>query len=66
VAVARSSGSRFVVRVEDLDRAASRPELVRSQLADLRALGIDWDGDVVHLTTLSVRSDCRMGGFVAS
>ncbi|HEY8527364.1 MAG TPA: tRNA glutamyl-Q(34) synthetase GluQRS [Acidimicrobiales bacterium] len=45
---ARSSGSRFVLRIEDLDRVASRPELVRSQLDDLRALGIDWDGEVVH------------------
>jgi glutamyl-tRNA synthetase len=44
---ARSAGSRFVVRVEDLDRVASRADLVRSQLDDLRALGIDWDGDVV-------------------
>jgi glutamyl-tRNA synthetase len=45
---ARSAGSRFVVRIEDLDRVASRPAIVRSQLADLRALGIDWDGEVVH------------------
>jgi glutamyl-tRNA synthetase len=45
---ARSTGSRFVVRVEDLDRVASRPALVRSQLDDLRALGIDWDGEVVR------------------
>jgi glutamyl-tRNA synthetase len=45
---ARSTGSRFVVRVEDLDRVASRPEIVRSQLDHLRALGIDWDGEVVH------------------
>jgi glutamyl-tRNA synthetase len=44
---ARSSGSRFLVRVEDLDRVASRPEIVRSHLADLQTLGIDWDGDVV-------------------
>jgi glutamyl-tRNA synthetase len=45
---ARSSGSRFVMRVEDLDRAASRPEVARHQLADLAALGLDWDGPVVH------------------
>jgi glutamyl-tRNA synthetase len=45
---ARSAGSRFVVRVEDLDRVASRPAIVRSQLDDLRALGIDWDGEVVR------------------
>ena len=45
---ARSAGSRFLVRVEDLDRTASRPELERGQLDDLAALGIDWDGPVVR------------------
>jgi glutamyl-tRNA synthetase len=45
---ARSAGSGFVVRVEDLDRVASRDELVRVHLADLRALGLDWDGPVVR------------------
>lgn len=43
---ARSSGGRFMLRVEDLDRVASRAEHVRSHLADLRALGVDWDGEV--------------------
>ncbi len=41
---ARSTGSRFVIRVEDLDPATSSPEHARSQLADLAALGVDWDG----------------------
>ncbi|MEZ5142933.1 MAG: tRNA glutamyl-Q(34) synthetase GluQRS [Acidimicrobiales bacterium] len=45
---ARAAGSRFVVRVEDLDPVAARPEIERSQLADLAALGLDWDGEVVH------------------
>ncbi|MGK2947005.1 MAG: tRNA glutamyl-Q(34) synthetase GluQRS [Acidimicrobiales bacterium] len=45
---ARSTGSRFVLRVDDLDPVASRPEHERRQLADLRALGLDWDGPVVH------------------
>lgn len=45
---ARAAGSRFLLRVEDLDRTASRPELERGQLADLAALGIDWDGPVVR------------------
>jgi glutamyl-tRNA synthetase len=43
---ARSSGSRFVVRMEDLDRATSSPANEQSQLTDLAALGVDWDGDV--------------------
>lgn len=45
---ARSTGSRFVLRVEDLDVVASRPEHEAGQLADLRSLGLDWDGPVVR------------------
>lgn len=45
---ARSTGSTFLLRIEDLDRVASRDEHVRSHVADLRALGIDWDGEVVR------------------
>ena len=40
---ARSAGARFTLRVEDLDPQRSRVEHERGQLADLRALGIDWD-----------------------
>jgi glutamyl-tRNA synthetase len=42
---ARSEGSRFLVRIEDLDPARSRPEHEAGQLADLRAIGLDWDGE---------------------
>ncbi|QXC59710.1 tRNA glutamyl-Q(34) synthetase GluQRS [Aquihabitans sp. G128] len=45
---ARSSGSRFLVRMEDLDRVQSSPAHEASQLADLAALGLDWDGEVVR------------------
>lgn len=45
---ARSAGSRFLLRIDDLDRVASRPEHVRSHLDDLAALGIDWDGEIVR------------------
>ena len=40
---ARSAGARFLVRVEDLDRQRVRPGCEEEQLADLRAIGIDWD-----------------------
>jgi glutamyl-tRNA synthetase len=43
---ARSTGRAFVLRVEDLDRV--RPGAEERQLADLRALGLDWDGPVVR------------------
>jgi glutamyl-tRNA synthetase len=45
---ARSAGRGFIVRMEDLDRATSSPEHEARQLADLAALGIDWDGPVVR------------------
>lgn len=48
--MARSTGRRFVVRIEDLDtgRVAAAPEVAAGQLRDLAALGLDWDGDVVR------------------
>ncbi len=45
---ARSTGGSFVVRMEDLDRVNSSTEHEAGQLADLDALGIDWDGEVVR------------------
>jgi glutamyl-tRNA synthetase len=45
---ARSTGRRFLLRVEDLDRARSGAEAV--QLRDLAAIGVDWDGGVVRQT----------------
>jgi glutamyl-tRNA synthetase len=45
---ARSAGARFLVRMEDLDRSRVRPGIEEEQLADLRALGLDWDGPVVR------------------
>jgi len=45
---ARSASARFLVRVEDLDRSRVRVGMEEAQLADLRALGLDWDGPVVR------------------
>jgi glutamyl-tRNA synthetase len=44
---ARSAGGRFLVRVEDLDAGRVRPGAAEEQLADLAALGLEWDGEVV-------------------
>jgi len=41
---ARSEGSRFLLRIEDLDPVTSSVEHEAGQLSDLRALGLDWDG----------------------
>ena len=40
-AMARRGGKSFYMRVEDLDRV--RPDAAERQLADLRAMGLDWD-----------------------
>ncbi|MEE2523708.1 tRNA glutamyl-Q(34) synthetase GluQRS [Pseudarthrobacter sp. J75] len=45
---ARSTGRKFLLRVEDLDRARAGAEEV--QLRDLQAVGVTWDGDVVRQT----------------
>lgn len=45
---ARSQGARFLMRIDDLDRRRVRPGVAEQQLADLAALGLDWDGPVVR------------------
>lgn len=42
-ALARSLGGRFLLRVEDTDRARSSAEAARGILEDLAWLGIEWD-----------------------
>ena len=45
---ARSAGSEFLVRMEDLDAGRVRPGYAEEQLEDLAAIGLDWDGEVVY------------------
>ena len=45
---ARSHAGRFLLRIEDLDTQRSKVEHERGQVADLNALGIDWDGEPVR------------------
>ena len=45
---ARSTGSRFVLRIDDLDPADARPEHEAGQRADLAAIGVEWDEPVVQ------------------
>ena len=48
LAVRPLGGARFLVRMEDLDTGRVRPAPRTRQLADLAALGLDWDGEVVR------------------
>lgn len=45
---ARAQGAPFLVRIEDLDTGRVRAHFEREQLADLAAIGIDWDGEPVR------------------
>ncbi len=45
---ARSTGSRFLLRIEDMDQVACRPEHEASAVRDLAAMGLTHDGDVVR------------------
>lgn len=45
---ARSVGSEFLLRFEDLDQATARPEHEDDQRRDLELLGLDWDGAPVR------------------
>lgn len=45
---ATSHGLDFIVRMEDLDRVQAAPEHEASQLADLAAIGLDWQPNVVR------------------
>ena len=44
---ARHHGGKFVLRIEDTDRARSTPEATEAIFQGLKWLELDWDGDVV-------------------
>ena len=44
--LARARGGAFLLRIEDIDGTRSRPELAYEFIADLRWLGLEWDGEV--------------------
>lgn len=49
-ASARRRGAPFLMRIEDVDTGRSREKWVESQLADLAAIGIEWDSEPVRQT----------------
>jgi glutamyl-tRNA synthetase len=61
---ARSTGRRFLLRVEDLDRARAGAEEV--QLRDLAAVGLDWDGKVVRQTQRTALYEEAIGRLTAA
>jgi glutamyl-tRNA synthetase len=63
---ARSAGSPFLVRMDDLDRGSVREEHYATQLDDLTALGLDWDGDVVRQSARSALYDAAIDRLTAA
>ena len=45
---ARHHGGRFLLRIEDTDRARSTQEAVAAIVDGLEWLGLSWDGEIVH------------------
>ena len=45
---AKAAGGRFLVRIEDIDAARTRPELVAGIYKDLRWLGLAWEEPVLR------------------
>ena len=44
---ARHTGGKFLLRIEDTDRARSTPEATAAIFEGLRWLGLDWDGEAI-------------------
>ncbi|WP_209427128.1 glutamate--tRNA ligase [Pararhodobacter sp. SW119] len=44
---ARGRGGKFLLRIEDTDRARSTPEATAAILSGLKWLGLDWDGEAI-------------------
>jgi glutamyl-tRNA synthetase len=60
---ARSTGRRFLIRVEDLDRARVRS--AARQLADLAAIGLTWDAEPVFQSQRTDRYDAALAALAA-
>lgn len=50
---ARAGGGEFLLRIEDIDGTRSRPELAEEFRADLRWIGLTWDGEGAQSANLA-------------
>lgn len=58
---ARHADRGFIVRMEDLDRNKASREAEERQIADLAALGLDWDGEVSRQSERFALYDAAIG-----
>lgn len=59
---ARTAGSRFLLRIEDLDPTTSSVAAEARQVADLRALGLDWDGPIERQSERRAAHEAALAG----
>jgi len=62
---ARDADGRFLLRIEDLDQGRARPEFEAGIEADLRWLGLDWDGPIVRQSERGPAHRAALGALVA-
>ncbi len=53
----RAAHGEFLLRIEDIDGARSRPELAAAFRADLHWLGLDWDADITQSHRLAAYAE---------
>jgi glutamyl-Q tRNA(Asp) synthetase len=58
--LARQLGGAFLLRIEDIDGVRSRPELIEAIFADLRWLGLDWEGEVLFQSSRLAAYDAAL------
>lgn len=63
--LARAAGGRFVLRMEDTDRARCQPEWEAAILEDLTWLGLTWDGPILRQSEHLARHAEGLEGLVA-
>ncbi|RED13220.1 glutamate--tRNA ligase [Pontivivens insulae] len=52
---ARANGGKFLLRIEDTDKARSTPEATEAIFEGMRWLGLDWDGEAVSQASRAER-----------
>ena len=60
---ARTTGRRFVLRIEDIDR--ERAGSAGHQIEDLQAIGIDWDGEPLIQTARADAHEAALASLAA-
>ena len=60
---ARTTGRRFVLRIEDIDR--ERAGSAERQIEDLAAIGVDWDGEPLIQTERADAHEAALASLAA-